>query len=207
MNGIQENQKLGSVRNANLLIGTKKKLTQKKLKELLHYEPETGVFTWTHRLLSRNRPSAFSGREAGCLSGDGYYYISVSNRLYKRSRLAWLFMYGYFPEHEVDHINRIRKDDRGINLREVSHQCNLRNCGNFKHNTSGVKGVCWDKNKNKWMSKIKINQKTIFLGYYKVFHNAVCARLAGEQCVNWEGCDSSSPSFKYVQKMLWGRQF
>ena len=84
----------------------------------------------------------------------------------------------------------------------ASQSCNLRNTGNFAHNTSGVKGVSWSKLTNKWEACIKINRKKKHLGMYKNFDDAVCARLAGEQCLDWEGCDSNSPAYLYVKEML-----
>ena len=82
-------------------------LTQSRLKELLHYNPETGIFTW---LVSKKGVKI--GNIAGSVNSIGYRYISVDRILYKASRLAWLFIEGYFPENDVDHINRIRDDDR-----------------------------------------------------------------------------------------------
>ena len=88
------------------------------------------------------------GAPKGCVAGTlsaGYCAINVDGNSYKRSRLVWLYHNGYFPEHNIDHINRNRWNDKIENLREVTQQCNLRNCGNLKNNTSGVKGVYWDK--------------------------------------------------------------
>lgn len=132
---------------------------------------------------------------AGGTNNIGYVAISVQGKLHLAHRLAWLFVHGYLPEHQVDHINRIRDDNRIENLREVSRSCNLRNTGNFVNNTSGVKGVYWNKGKNKWHAQIRINLKMKHLGYYDDFQDVVCARLTAEQCVGWSGCDSNSPAF------------
>jgi len=180
----------------------KSTVTQKRLKELLRYDPKTGDFFWKIKKAWHIKIGDKAGHRE---KTDGYNFTKIDGRSYKLSRLAWLYMEGYFPENMVDHENRIKYDDSWDNLRHKTRQCNNRNCGMFKNNTSGVKGVCWDKCKKKWMPKIKINQKTIFLGYYKSFDNAVCARLAAEQCVDWSGCDSNSPAYQYVQKML-GRE-
>lgn len=173
-------------------------LTQKRLKELLHYDPKTGIFT--RKVKTTNNVNI--GDETGYLSYFGYLITAVDNISYPNHRLAWLYMYGYFPENDIDHINKIKTDNRICNLREVSRQCNSRNCGNSNTNTSGVKGVSWCKLKNKWAVYIWIKNKKRALGYYKNFTNAVCARLAGEQCLGWGGCDSNSPAYKYVQEML-----
>lgn len=173
------------------------KITQDKLKQLLHYNPYTGIFKW------RNKKGKVKRKDvAGSTNNNEYTRIVIDYKFYQAHRLAWLYMYGYFPENDIDHIDRIRNNNRINNLREVSRQCNMRNSGNPRNNNSGVKGVCWYKSRNKWYAQIIINQKLIFLGYYKSFDEAVCYRLAAEQSVNWSGCDSSSPAYQYVQKML-----
>lgn len=172
-------------------------ITQEKLSQNLDYNPETGIFRWKISIGAVKK-----GDIAGYKRLDGYCAIKIERKTYKAHRLAWLYVYGYFPENEIDHINRIKNDNRICNLREVSHQCNMRNSKKPKNNTSGVKGISWYKKIQKWEARIKINRKTKHLGKYKDFDDAVCARLAAEQCVDWSGCDSSSPAFQYVQKML-----
>ena len=170
------------------------KLTQKRLKELLHYDPETGVFTW-----KVVRPSIKIGDAAGCKTKRGYMQVSVDGKRYLVHRLCWLYEKGYLPEHDIDHIDRVKYHNQVSNLREVSRQCNLRNTGNQSNNTSSVNGVSWDKTNMMWMAAIRVNRKYRFLGRYKSFCDAVCARLAGEQCLNWSICDYSSPAYKYVR--------
>jgi len=173
---------------------SKKKLTQKRLKEALHYDSDTGVFVWIVALARRIKTGDVAG-----FPDCGYIKIGIDGEEYKAHRLAWLYVYGYFPENEIDHKDRIRCHNWIKNLREVSHKCNIRNTGNHKDNKSGVKGVCWAKHAKKWLATIGVDNKLKHLGIYKNFDNAVCARLAAEQCLDWSGCDSSSPAFKYVQ--------
>lgn len=170
-------------------------IAQERLKELFNYLD--GIL-----YIKVARSNAKVGDVAGYLHHTGYHHIKIDGKCYKRSRLVYCFHHGYFPENGVDHINRTKNSDRIENLREVTQQCNMRNTCNLKNNTSGVKGVHWSKKVNKWNARITINQKKYNLGFYKLFHNAVCARLAGEQCLGWEGCDSSSPAFKYIQRMF-----
>jgi len=175
-----------------------KKLTQERLKELLHYEPETGIFYWK-QIQGKNK------KKVGDVAGtplNGYITIGIGGTIYLSHRLAWLYIHGYFTENQIDHINRNRADNRICNLREVSRSCNRRNSGNPKNNVSGVKGVCWHKQSNLWRSRITHQGKKYNLGLYVLFDEAVCARLAAEQCLNWSNCDSSSPAYNYVQKML-----
>ena len=201
MNGIQENQKLGSVQNVKVHIGTKKKkLTQTEAKRLFNYNRETGVIT---RAVDSGRYGRFKkGTVPGYEDKNGYVQIRINGRLYSAHRLIWLMEYGYFPEQSIDHINQNTKDNRIENLREVSTSCNLRNRGNPINNTSGVKGVHWYSPANKWKAQIQYNGKARHLGHYCDFSNAVCARLAGEQCINWAGCDTYSPAYQYVQKNI-----
>ena len=172
-------------------------LTQTKLKELLHYNPKTWI--WTRKISRGGKPK---GCKAGSINSLGYRQIGIDGKNYKSYRLAWLYMCGYFPEHDIDHINRIRDDDRWENIRHVSRSCNMHNYGNRADNKSGVKGIYWYKAYNKWHSMVRFSGKGYSLGYYSDFDDAVCARLAAEQCLGWSGCDSNSPAFQYVQRMM-----
>ena len=86
----------------------------------------------------------------------------------------------YKDGKEVDHINRNGLDNRKENLRIVSHQVNMCNHGGFSHNTSGYNGVRWNKWKSKWQARIKLNGKSIHLGYYDDISDAIEARKQGE---------------------------
>lgn len=174
------------------------KLTQKRLREVLDYDPKTGIFI---RRCTVNY-NAVKGSSAGWINSHRYIHITIDKKPYKAHRLAWLYMYGYLPEHGIDHRDRIKHHNWIDNLREVSQSCNIINTGNRKDNKSGVKGVCWDSDQKKWKAQIKGNGKSRNLGRYKDFSEAVCHRLSAEQCLDWEGCDSSSPAYKYVQKNI-----
>ena len=170
-------------------------IIHKELKRQLSYNALTGIFKWK---VSTNNAITI-GDIAGHAEDSGYISITVNGVFYFAHRLAWFYYYGYWPENQIDHRDRIRYHNWILNLREVSNQCNQRNRGNSKNNTSGVKGVSWSKEKEKWISYVYLNSNYKNLGYYKEFDNAVCARLAGEQCVNWAGCDSESPAYLYVR--------
>ena len=92
------------------------KLTQSRLKEVLAYDPYSGKFTWKVSLNTKIR----AGSAAGCLSPEGYIRITIGGKKYKAHRLAWFYVYGYFPENQVVHLNGARSDNRISNLREGS---------------------------------------------------------------------------------------
>ena len=152
-------------------------LTAEYLRSVLHYEPETGVFTWK----VRTSPRIKAGDVAGCPSGDGYLQITVCSRLHRAHRLAWLYVYGSWPKDQIDHINRNRTDNRSSNLRDVSHKQNGQNASKPSNNTSGHPGVVWHKQSSKWVARIMHNYKQIHLGYFTDIEEAISARKAAER--------------------------
>ena len=175
------------------------KVTQKRLKKLLTYNPKTGLFT-----RNVDGPGYCKGQVAGTVEKNAYVRIGIDCITYTAHNLAFLYMKGYLPEGTVDHIDRVRHHNWWSNLREVGQVCNIRNTPNFSHNTSGVKGVTFHKGCNKWQAQIKIRQRTICIKQVHKFEEAVCYRLAMEQCVGWSGCDSNSPAYQYVTNNIQG---
>ena len=172
------------------------KLTQERLKEWVAYNPKTGKF---YNKIKRNR--APLGIEVGAVDRHrGCIKINVNYERHYAHRLAWLYEYGYLPENQIDHIDRDPSNNRISNLREVSQVCNTRNCGNPATNKSGVKGIHRNKKSGKWCAQIMVTQYNVYLGRFDDFDEAVCHRLAAEQCLNWEGCDSSSPAYQHVRE-------
>lgn len=154
---------------------TKQIITQKRLKELLHYDPETGIFKW------KIRPANCIqiGDIAGTLNMYGYISILFKRKHYQAHRLAFLYMTGKIPE-EVDHINHTRNDNRWRNLDESSRKANAKNKGIGKNNTSGVVGVYFNKNAGKWKATIKVNGKGVHLGYFEGIEDARKAKKEAE---------------------------
>jgi hypothetical protein len=172
-------------------------LTQERVRELFDYRDGD---------LIRKKPSqgVKVGDVAGSLGNRGYLGIRIDYKNYLNHVLVWLWHHGYIPEHDIDHIDRIKIHNQIENLREVSRTCNSRNSKLSKKNTSGVKGVSWKSGENKWVAQIMVNYKTIALGRTLDFTEAVSLRLAAEQCLNWDGCDSSSPAFKFIKYFCGG---
>ena len=148
-------------------------MSQDELKKLLEYNKDTGVFKW---LVYRSR-NAKPGYVAGNSHHTGYSFIKINGRMYAAHRLAWLYVYGEFPENQVDHINHDRFDNRISNLRDVTHKENALNQKTRKTNTSGVTGVSWSKQHKKWMARVMSNGKNIFLGLFDKIEDAKSKRL------------------------------
>ena len=150
-------------------------LTQKRLKELLHYDLNTGVFT-------RQKPirGMAVGSVCGCSDKDGYIHISVDKKRYKAHRLAWLYVNGSFPPDQIDHINRVKDDNRIENLRLATGSQNCQNQSKRRNNKSGVIGVNWCKRERKWRARIGINGQEICLGYYSTIKDAALSRAAAK---------------------------
>lgn len=137
-------------------------LTQKKLKELFYYNPETGDFT---RLIKVNF-NVNVGDIAGGVDSLGYVKIKINDTSHYAHRLAFLYMTGSYPNKFMDHINRNTSDNRWCNLRPCNAAENSFNQGFHKNNTSGIKGVHWNKRNKKWFARISYNKKRIFLGSF-----------------------------------------
>lgn len=152
-----------------------KELTQERLKELLDYDPDTGLFV---RKVVRGGQKA--GAVAGSVYNHGYVLVYVDRRRYYAHRLAFLFIEGSFPPEQVDHINHDKADNRWENLRPVTRQENQRHTSMNSNNTSGVAGVYWHKNKNKWVPKIWVDSKCIHLGCTSDKDEAIRWRKAAE---------------------------
>ena len=157
-------------------IVSRPELSAEYLRSILHYSPETGIFTRK----VRTSTSVKVGDIAGCPGGDGYLQIRVQSRKYKAHRLAWLHVYGVWPEDQLDHINRNRSDNRISNLRAVTNKQNHQNKSKPSNNTSGHSGVRWHKKSSKWRAQITHNKKHIHLGCFATIEEAIAARKAGE---------------------------
>jgi len=150
-------------------------ITQKRLKEVLNYEPSTGIFIWKVQLSSRG----IIGSEVTTKHLEGYTTIQIDGKQYLAHRLAWFYVHGYFPDF-IDHINHVRDDNRLVNLREVTRTENQQNLSIRCDNVSGVCGVSWDKARNRWTARIKVDDKYMYLGRFAEFSDAVNARKNAE---------------------------
>jgi len=152
-------------------------LTQERLKELLDYDPETGVFVWK----VNKGPRAAVGTIAGTVDSYGYIRIQLDKKAYRAHRLVWFYVYGQWSEKELDHINRIKTDNRLENLRDVSQSENQWNRDKYKNNTSGFAGVCWHKHSKKWAAQISAFGRGKCLGYFDTLEAANAAYVAAKE--------------------------
>jgi len=154
--------------------------TQKELKELFEYNPATGNFV---RLVSVSS-GAMVGDVAGCVDGR-YIRIGINDILYLAHRLVWLYVYGIWPENQIDHINHNGLDNRLKNLRCVNGVENNQNKPLQKNNKSGVTGVYFCNTNQKWISQIKAEGRRITLTSSEDKFEAICARLSANNKFNF----------------------
>lgn len=154
-------------------------LTVDDLRAELFYDPITGIF------LSRvNGHKRKLGQKVGSISKSGYHQIGIKNRSYPAHRLAWVYVYGVWPPHDVDHINRNRADNRIENLRLATRAENLRNAPVNRRSSSGVRGVhATRKGKKPWQANIMVNGKRYFLGLFNDLESA--AKAYADACAKF----------------------
>jgi len=173
--------------DVRLLLEGGRDLEARDVRELLYYDPDTGLLTWKWRdrkwFCSDWGWPRWNTRYAGkpaFVCGRRYKRGGILGRLYKASRIIWLYMTGSWPEGEIDHKNHICSDDRYDNLRDVSHQENSRNQRLPSDNHSGVCGVRRCKN-GKFRAEIRVDDKSITLGRYDTLVGAKKARKTAER--------------------------
>ena len=154
-----------------------------RVQELLNYEPTTGEFSWK----TSRRGTALSGVAGSVHKSTGYRNITIDGTKYRAHRLAWLVVTGSDPgELEIDHINRDRADNRFSNLRLATTQQNQRNLSLACTNTSGIKGVHWHKQRNKWRAKVQHKGRFIHVGCFELLEDAAAAVQKARRKVHGE---------------------
>lgn len=150
------------------------KPTAERVRELLHYDPETGIFRWRVDRYSGEYYKTLKARAgdiAGAINDKGYRHIRINNRVYKASHVAWVYMTGEWPKTKtfmIDHKDGNKTNDAWDNLRLSTRSQNGCNRGPQRNNSSGYKGVrkCNDKRKKPFHAQITIDGKNISLGYF-----------------------------------------
>lgn len=176
INGNPLDNRLENIRVQNLdpKVVKDKTLTQERLKEVLHYEPENGLFTW--RI---NTSVAKPGERAGCDHGMGYRNIGIDYKKYLEHTLAYLYMTGEMPPFEIDHINGDKADNRWVNLRSATRSQNGHNKPNGRRGSGGgFPGVRL--HGGKYVSRIELGSSK-YLGLFYTVAEARVRRLLEEK--------------------------
>lgn len=158
----------------------------KSIRDLLDYDPISGVLTWKKRdralFSSDNACNAwnarFANQTAGSIKQDGYLHVRIFGKSCLGHRLIWAWTTGRWPQECIDHINHDRVDNRWENLRSVAVWENSRNMSISKLNKSGVNGVTWKG--NKWRAQIRADGRVIYLGSFDEKDEAAAARKLAE---------------------------
>ena len=151
-----------------------------KLRELLEFDGESGLFRWRVK-----RKKASPGSVAGAINGKGYRYISFDNVSYRANRLAWFYAFGKWPAGQIDHINGNRDDNRLANLRDVTGRANSQNrLGANKNNSVRLLGVCYRPKTEKWKAQISVGGRSIHLGYFLTAEEAQAAYMRAKSSMH-----------------------
>lgn len=146
------------------------------LKNVLDYDPLSGEFTWKARMGKRGVP----GKRAGTVDFNGYVVVTINRKRHKAHRLAWLYMYGKWPDVAIDHINGVKADNRASNLRQADWAQNQHNRTLQRNNKTGYMGVSWSSATGKWHAGIRVGGKSRNLGAFDSPERAHEAYLAAK---------------------------
>jgi len=148
-------------------------LDAEKVRRLFHYDPETGALTYARPV----HPFKVGDTVGTVHKKSGYRVLTVNGRFYHAARVIWLHMTGTWPDGLVDHINRVRTDNKWSNLRVVSRAQNAMNVSRRKDNKSGVTGVHFHKKSGRWVAEI--GQK--YIGLFATKDEAAAVRKAAAE--------------------------
>jgi len=142
----------------------KEMITQERLKELMHYDPDTGIFIRKVQTCSRVKV----GMIAGSPDRHGHLLCHVDGKRYSLHRLAWLYMTGNFPIGEIDHISGEKANNRFCNLRDVGRSENMQNMVRASsNNKTGLIGVIATNRTNTFLARIRVNGVNKHLGTFR----------------------------------------
>jgi len=153
-------------------IKTRTDLSAESIREILEYDPDTGILRWKAN-------SRYAGKRAGRVGPSGAIQIGIDGALYLAHRLVWLIVTGQWPTALIDHVNHDRSDNRFANLREATVAENRHNlAGPAKGNRSGFLGVCFRPHVGKWMAYIFLDGRMAWTYYTDTAEKAAAARRA-----------------------------
>ena len=163
-------------------------LTVAELREKLSYDPLTGLFTWPKRRRTGrlNSHADFPAGHRKTGKYGGYIVIRLNFQLYRAHRLAWFYVHGEWPNGEIDHINSDPTDNRIANLRIATSSGQRMNSRRRSDNTSGTKGVWYDKRRSKWIAEVMVDGKKHHIGQFATLLEAKGARIAAAERLHGE---------------------
>lgn len=163
-------------------------LTVERVRELLNYDPATGIFTRKVKTAQRHNVGDRADFLTRGGSSPGYHRVSIDSERYQSHRVAWLYYYGTWPEEFIDHINGDRSDNRIENLRMANSQLNLENIRKpQRNNASGFLGVHWHAQSGKWRSQIISHGKKHHIGLFVTPELAHAAYVNAKRVLH-KGC-------------------
>jgi len=152
-------------------------MTKELLQELFYYE--NGFLFNKVKRSSNAMPNTLAGTLP---NNSDYRRVSISNKIYLEHRVIWIYFNGLIPKGMfIDHINQNKKDNTIENLRLCTRSENQYNRGAYKNNSSGYKGVSFNKSLNKYSAQMRINNVKKHLGY---FDSAELAKRAYDNMAN-----------------------
>lgn len=155
-----------------------------RLREALHYDPVTGLIMWKINRVAGQYGKTFNRRIGDFAlrkDEEGYFAFALDGKKIKVHRAGWALHYGEWPTIGVDHKNCIRTDNRIENLRLANDHQNGANRSLMSNNTSGRKGVSWDKRSNRWKAAITVRGRKIYLGSHVELDDAYAAYVAASK--------------------------
>lgn len=161
--------------------------SQAELRALFDYDPATGVLTWRPRGGAYTR---FDGAAAGTVDRAGYVAVGIKTggkpTYYKAHRIIWKMMTGQEPPEQIDHRDLDRSNNRWRNLRAAANGPNLQNAKLRRDNQSGVKGVSWEADRQKWQAIVSVGKRKIRIGRFDRLTDAEAAVLQARQNLHGE---------------------
>jgi len=150
-------------------------LLPEQIQRLLHYNSTSGKLYWKFR---EDRDKSWNTRYAykeafTTIDAHGYLVGKINYKCYKAHRVAWALFHSSWPTEVIDHINRIKTDNRIDNLRDTNKSVNTLNAKLSSNNTTGIKGISYDRTRDRYVVYTTVHRKRKYLGFPKTFDEAI----------------------------------